>query len=30
MYKYYSTVDPETGKKKPSTKRGFKTRKRRN
>ncbi|WGV60394.1 Arm DNA-binding domain-containing protein [Brevibacillus brevis] len=27
MYKYYSTIDPETGKKKPSTKRGFKTKK---
>jgi integrase len=27
MYKYYSTIDPETGKKKQSTKRGFKTKK---
>lgn len=27
MYKYYSTIDPVTGKKKPSTKRGFKTKK---
>nr|WP_272595671.1 site-specific integrase [Paenibacillus apiarius] len=27
MYKYYSSVDPLTGKKKPSTKRGFSTKK---
>lgn len=27
MYKYYSTIDPATGKKKQSTKRGFKTKK---
>lgn len=27
MYKYYSTIDPVTGKKKQSTKRGFKTKK---
>ncbi|WP_197253640.1 Arm DNA-binding domain-containing protein [Paenibacillus dendritiformis] len=27
MYKYYSSIDPLTGKKKPSTKRGFNTKK---
>ncbi|MFW5437080.1 tyrosine-type recombinase/integrase [Paenibacillus apiarius] len=27
MYKYYSSIDPVTGKKKPSTKRGFNTKK---
>ncbi|PAD73703.1 site-specific integrase [Paenibacillus campinasensis] len=27
MYKYYSTIDPVTGKKKQSTKRGFKSKK---
>lgn len=27
MYKYYSTIDPATGKKRQSTKRGFKTKK---
>ncbi|BFH16942.1 site-specific integrase [Paenibacillus melissococcoides] len=27
MYKYYSSIDPLTGKKKPSTKRGFDTKK---
>ncbi|MNC11728.1 hypothetical protein D3C75_594350 [compost metagenome] len=27
MYKYYGEVNPETGQKKPSTKRGFKTKK---
>lgn len=27
LYKYYGPVDPETGKSKPSTKRGFKTKK---
>ncbi|MEJ8546593.1 tyrosine-type recombinase/integrase [Brevibacillus borstelensis] len=27
MYKYYSTIDPATGKRKQSTKRGFKTKK---
>lgn len=27
LYKYYGEINPETGKKKPSTKRGFKTKK---